>query len=42
VCARVPSGVLALALFLVGMVLILFASATFLRIENEGRGESDV
>ena len=39
---RFPSGLLALAFFLVGMVLLLIASATFLRIENEERSESDV
>lgn len=42
VVARVLSGLLALAFFLVGMVLLSIASATFIRIETEKRGESDV
>ncbi|MFC5971681.1 hypothetical protein ACFPYI_10090 [Halomarina salina] len=42
VAARVPSGLLALAFFLVGMVLLSLAAATFLRVENEERSESDV
>ena len=40
VAARVPSGLLALAFFLVGMVLLSIAGATFFRIETEKRDES--
>jgi cell division protein FtsW (lipid II flippase) len=42
VVARVPSGLLALAFFLVGMALLLIAATTFLRSENEERDKSDV
>jgi cell division protein FtsW (lipid II flippase) len=42
VVARVPSRLLALAFFLVGMVLLSIVAATFIRIETEKRGKSDV
>jgi hypothetical protein len=41
VAARIPSGLLSLVFFLVGMVLLSIAGVTFLRIEAERRGESD-
>ncbi|PHQ40430.1 hypothetical protein DJ69_01235 [Halorubrum persicum] len=42
VVARVPSGLLALAFFLIGMGLLSISAATFFHIETEKRGESDV
>jgi hypothetical protein len=41
VAARIPSGLLSVVFFLVGMVLLSIAGATFLRIDSEKRDESD-
>jgi hypothetical protein len=41
VAARIPSGLLSVVFFLIGMVLLSIAGATFLRIEAEKRGLSD-
>jgi hypothetical protein len=41
VAARISSGLLSVVFFLVGMVLLSIAGATFLRIDSEKRDESD-